>query len=203
MDISHFMNQLFTFMEYHYLEFLFLFYIVVLFLFFWFALCLNVIAKKTVINKPWMAWVPLANFYLMSKTAGKPVWWTAVFCIVAVLSMPTIAAPLFVIVLRGPDAQYLMLSLLPIFLAIPTLLTPYLIWNVISDPTGELAVIFIVFAVLMLIFFWVLYVLAWMAIARRRSKPSWLGILMILPIANQVVKGILAFSDKPAHTPKL
>lgn len=38
-------------------------------------------------------------------------------------------------------------------------------------------------------------IILWMAIAERRGKPSWLGILMIVPIANLIVPGYLAFSD--------
>jgi hypothetical protein len=40
-----------------------------------------------------------------------------------------------------------------------------------------------------------LFATVWMAISRERSRPSWFGILMIIPIANLVIPGILAFSD--------
>jgi hypothetical protein len=33
----------------------------------------------------------------------------------------------------------------------------------------------------------------WMEIAKRRNQPEWLGILMIIPLANLVIPGILAF----------
>lgn len=36
---------------------------------------------------------------------------------------------------------------------------------------------------------------AWMAIAEKRGKPSWWGILTIVPVANLIVPGYLAFSD--------
>lgn len=42
--------------------------------------------------------------------------------------------------------------------------------------------------------FMVIMVIAWMKIAERLGKPNWLGILMIVPIANLVVPGYLAFS---------
>lgn len=47
----------------------------------WFALCLHIIAKKTNTPNPWLAWIPIANIYLMCKVAGKPGWWTILFFI--------------------------------------------------------------------------------------------------------------------------
>lgn len=37
-------------------------------------------------------------------------------------------------------------------------------------------------------------VLVWAAIAERLKRPSWWGILMLIPIANLIIPGILAFS---------
>ena len=34
----------------------------------------------------------------------------------------------------------------------------------------------------------------WVDIAQRRNQPGWLGILMIIPIVNLIIPGILAFS---------
>jgi len=47
----------------------------------WLALCLHIIAKKTNTPNPWLAWIPIANIYLMCKVAGKPGWWTILFFI--------------------------------------------------------------------------------------------------------------------------
>ena len=47
----------------------------------WFALCLYMIAKKTNTPNEWLAWIPIANFYLMCKIAGKPGWWMVFFFI--------------------------------------------------------------------------------------------------------------------------
>lgn len=38
-------------------------------------------------------------------------------------------------------------------------------------------------------------IVIWMAIAQRRGKPSWLGILMIIPLVNLIIPGYLAFTD--------
>ena len=43
------------------------------------AICLQVMANKTNTELGWLAWIPLANLYLMCKIAGKPGWWTLLF----------------------------------------------------------------------------------------------------------------------------
>ncbi|MFC1969307.1 DUF5684 domain-containing protein [Chloroflexota bacterium] len=46
----------------------------------WIAFCVQTIAKKTNTPNEWLAWIPIANVYLLCKMAGRSVWWTlAVF----------------------------------------------------------------------------------------------------------------------------
>ncbi|MCZ7583002.1 MAG: DUF5684 domain-containing protein [Deltaproteobacteria bacterium] len=47
----------------------------------YFAYCLMVIANKTGTENAWLAWIPIANIYLMCKVAGKPAWWLILFII--------------------------------------------------------------------------------------------------------------------------
>ena len=47
----------------------------------WVALCLHIIANKTKTPNAWLAWIPIANLYLMCKVAGRPGWWTILFFI--------------------------------------------------------------------------------------------------------------------------
>ena len=42
----------------------------------WAALCLHIMANKTNTPNPWLAWIPIANIYLMCKVGSKPGWWT-------------------------------------------------------------------------------------------------------------------------------
>ena len=47
----------------------------------WLALTLYVIANKTDTRNAWLAWIPIANLYLMCKVAGRSGWWTILFFI--------------------------------------------------------------------------------------------------------------------------
>ncbi|MFC1906703.1 DUF5684 domain-containing protein [Chloroflexota bacterium] len=93
----------------------------------WLALCLFIIANKTNTRNAVLAWIPIANLYLMCKIARKPGWWTILYFI----------------------------------------------------PLLNLVVLVVV----------------WMEIAKARNQSSWVGILIIIPGANVIVPGILAFAD--------
>jgi hypothetical protein len=45
------------------------------------AFSLQTIATKTNTENGWLAWIPIANVYLMCKIAGKPGWWLLLFLI--------------------------------------------------------------------------------------------------------------------------
>jgi len=45
----------------------------------WLAVCLQIIAKKTDTPNGWLAWIPIANIYLLCKVAGRSGWWTLAF----------------------------------------------------------------------------------------------------------------------------
>ncbi len=47
----------------------------------WLALTLYIIANKTDTRTSWLAWIPIANLYLMCKVAGMSGWWTILFFI--------------------------------------------------------------------------------------------------------------------------
>ena len=47
----------------------------------WSALTLHIIANKTETPNSWLAWIPIANLYLMCKVAGRSGWWTILFFI--------------------------------------------------------------------------------------------------------------------------
>jgi hypothetical protein len=134
----------------------------------WSSLCLYIIAKKTNTPRPWLAWIPIANIYLMCKVGGKPGWWTAIFCVLYILIIPFVIGLVMVPFLALGGGE------------IPTWFLPAL----------GLAIV----AVLSIL---ALFIIIWMGIAEARNWPSWLGILIIVPFGILVIPGILAFADRP------
>lgn len=90
------------------------------------AVCLMKIAQKTNTPNGWLAWIPIANIFLMLQIAGRSMWWIILF-----------------------------------FIPIVSLVISIIIWMDICEKTG---------------------------------KERWLGILMIVPLANIILPGYLAFS---------
>ena len=56
--------------------FLFVFVVIMVILYVYFSLALMAIAKKTKAENAWLAWIPVANIYLMTQMAGLPGWYT-------------------------------------------------------------------------------------------------------------------------------
>ena len=102
-------------------------------LYIFFALALMTIAKKTKTENPWLAWIPIANIYLMVIVAKKEWWWTLVI---------------------------LFLPLIPVLGGIASLAASIYIW--------------------------------WL-IAERLNKPGWWALLMLIPVVNLAVIGVLAW----------
>lgn len=52
------------------------------------ALAYMALAKKIGVDKPWLAWIPIANLYLMAKMAGMPTWplWLLIGCLIPLLN---------------------------------------------------------------------------------------------------------------------
>ncbi len=98
------------------------------------ALALMTIAKKTKTPNGWLAWIPIANLYLMTQIAGVPAWTMLAF----------------------------LLALIPFI--------------------GGLA-------------FMAVYIWWWWKIAEARKKEGWLSILLIIPIVNLIIVGIIAWKD--------
>lgn len=109
-------------------------FILFILLYIYSCLCLHFIAQKTNHQPVWLAWIPIANLFLMCKIAALSYWW--------LLIILTCFIPLVGVLANAAFFVYL-----------------------------------------------------WYKIALARNKPGWLGILTILPIANLVIMGYLAFSD--------
>ena len=112
------------------------FVILFLALYIYLGFAVMAIAKKTNTPKPWLAFVPVANVYLMAKAADLSGWYTT----------------------------SLLLALIPFigyFITVATL--AYIWWK----------------------------------IAVRIGRPGWWGILMIIPVLNLVLVGIMAWKAAP------
>jgi len=98
------------------------------------ALALMFIAKRTNTKYPWLAWIPVANIYLMTQIGGLSGWFTL---LIFASIIPWVGGVLI--------------------LAVTT-------WF-------------------------------WWKISQARGKPGWWALIMIIPIVNFVVMGILAWGE--------
>ena len=51
------------------------------------AICLQFIAKKTSTRYGWLAWIPVANIFLMAMIAKKPWWWALILVLADVVGV--------------------------------------------------------------------------------------------------------------------
>jgi hypothetical protein len=107
--------------------FMLVFFVVSIGLYAFFAYTLQLTAKKLGMENTWMAWVPVANLYLMVLMSEKPMWWLVMF--------------------------------------------------------------FLPFANL------IAFIVIWMAIAEKRGKPNWWGLLMLVPLVQFYAAYYLATSE--------
>ncbi|MBI2572843.1 hypothetical protein HYV86_03210 [Candidatus Woesearchaeota archaeon] len=110
-------------------------FILVIALYVYTSLAIMKIAQRLKVKNPWLAWIPIANLYLLTQCAQVP-WWTMLVILV---------------------------SWVPLI--------------------GGLAVAAV-------------SVWWWWKIAERRGKEGWWGVLMLIPIVNFVIMGILAWGKK-------
>jgi len=123
------------------------------------SLAVMSIAKKTNTPHAWLAWIPIANIYLMTQIAKIP-WWLTFVGFLPIITF---------------------MSKMILWIMLPLGMLSYIISLIISFITG---IIFII------VFCWI-----WWKIAEARGKPGWWGLIIILvPIVNLVMIGILAWS---------
>jgi hypothetical protein len=75
---------------------------------------LQTIAVKTNTANGWLAWIPVANLYLMCKTAGKPGWWLVLFIIPLVNIVITVIVWMEIAKARGKEGWLGLLMLVPL-----------------------------------------------------------------------------------------
>jgi hypothetical protein len=78
------------------------------------ALVLMGIAKKTNTPKGWLAWIPIANIFLLLMIARRPLWWFILLIIPLVNIIFAIIVWLDILKLRGKPWWWIILLLIPI-----------------------------------------------------------------------------------------
>ncbi len=78
------------------------------------AFCLQTIAIKTNTKDEWLAWIPIANLYLVCKTAGRPGWWFLLCLIPLVNIIVTIILWMEIAKARNEASWLGILTIIPI-----------------------------------------------------------------------------------------
>lgn len=107
------------------------------------------VGKRLDYRRGWLAWVPIANIWMIAELSGK----------------------------ENPIAWFGAVALLSISSNLNSLIDSEALSGIISLAASVGTV--------------VIMVLLWSAIAERRGKPGWWGILWIVPIANIVILVLL------------
>jgi|ERR1700690_1979100 len=89
------------------------------------ALALQTIAQKTNTENGWLAWIPIANIYLMVMIARKPAWWFILFLIPLVNIVMYVIIWMAIAEARGKPNWWGILIIVPVV----NLIVPgYLAW---------------------------------------------------------------------------
>ena len=78
------------------------------------ALAVQTIAKKTGTANDWLAWIPIANLFLMLSVAKKPMWWFILFLIPLVGVVMMIIVWMAVAEARGKPNWWGVLMIVPL-----------------------------------------------------------------------------------------
>ena len=78
------------------------------------ALALQTIATKTGTANDWLAWIPIANLFLMLSVAKKPMWWFILFLIPLVGAVMAIIVWMAIAEARGKPNWWGILMIVPV-----------------------------------------------------------------------------------------
>ena len=92
----------------------------------YFALALQTIATKTHTENPWLAWIPIANIFLMINIAKKPLWWFVLMLIPLVNIIIGIILWMAVAEARGKPSWWGILIIVPV---VGLIVPGYLAWS--------------------------------------------------------------------------
>jgi hypothetical protein len=78
------------------------------------ALVLMALAKRTKTPNGWLAWIPIANIFLILMIAKRPLWWFILMLIPLVNIVVAIIVWLDILKLRGKPWWWIILLIIPI-----------------------------------------------------------------------------------------
>jgi uncharacterized protein DUF5684 len=106
--------------------FMFIFLIFFAVFYVYIALALQTIAQKTNTENAWLAWIPIANIFLMLNIAKKPVWWFILFLIPLVSFVMAIIVWMGIAEERGKPNWWGILLIVP---GVGLIVPGYLAWS--------------------------------------------------------------------------
>jgi hypothetical protein len=90
------------------------------------ALALQTIATKTSTENAWLAWIPIANIFLMLNVAKKPLWWFVLFLVPIVNIVIAIMVWMAVAEARHKPNWWGILTIVPV---VNIVVPGYLAWS--------------------------------------------------------------------------
>jgi hypothetical protein len=78
------------------------------------AYCLREFARKQAARRPWLAWIPIFDVYLMCTLAGHGAWWTIWMFIPIVDIIPAVIIIMRFARMRGHRGAFGLLLLIPL-----------------------------------------------------------------------------------------
>ncbi|HWX54307.1 MAG TPA: DUF5684 domain-containing protein [Verrucomicrobiae bacterium] len=90
------------------------------------ALAVQTIATKTNTQNAWLAWIPIANIFLLLMIAQKPLWWFILFLIPLVSLVMSIIVWMAVAEKRGKPSWWGILLIVPF---VGLIVPGYLAWS--------------------------------------------------------------------------
>jgi hypothetical protein len=103
-----------------------LFFILFVVLYVYLALAIQTIATKTNTENPWLAWIPIANLFLLLNIAKKPLWWLILLFIPLVSIVVAILVWMGVAEARGKPNWWGILLIVPL---VGLIVPGYLAWS--------------------------------------------------------------------------
>ena len=154
------------------------------------AMTLRTIAGKTNTPKRWLAWIPAANVYLMILSARIPGsrWFMTSIVLLLILFAGSFFFwdPAEAFYLTALTTAAISMLNAPVLFILPALTGGLSgVSDVLSAATALITAVVII----------AMHTFLWWKIAQARQKHGWLALLMLIPVVNLIVMGLIAWKD--------